>query len=510
MTTFEVSVTKAMESAMATACRDVSVALVGELAQEHGFDADSAIKSLGLDRFVTKRPAKGKVAKTPKAKVISPAMPLPYCGYKNKCNCTALRLNHGLYTQCTQRPVKGTSYCKTCQQGVDRSATGKPTYGTIDDRIAVGVLEYKDPKGKLVLPYANVMEKMNISREAVEAEVKKFSELVGTDTIPEEQFTKREMKRGRPKKETSESGDEKKPKGRGRPKKKVVDGADGDLVAALVAAADTSDAESESSVTSSTSSRGRPRVSEEEKQRRAEEKAKVKAEKLAKKAAEKKLKDEAKAQEKAQKKAEKEAEKKAKAEEKAAADAEKEAQKKAKAEEKAQKEAAAAEAKAKREAAEAEKRASLVKEFETLKAEASADVTAPEKIGELRSAIADLKRQIKAQKKAAKSPKSEPTAPADEAEKALSELEEEDIEEEVNVSVKKFSHNGVEYLKSSDGILYNPTTQEEVGVWSDALQTITPIEDEEDEEEEEDSEEEEDEEESEDEDSEEEDDVVCA
>lgn len=497
MTTFEVSVTKAMESAMAAACRDVSVALVGELAQKHGFDADSAIESLGLDRFVTKRSAKGKVTKTPKAKVISPAMPLPYCGYKNKCNCVALRLNHGLYTQCTQRPVKGTSYCKTCQQGVDRSATGKPTYGTIDDRLAVGVLDYTDPKGKRVLPYANVMEKMNISREAVEAEVKKFSELVGTDTIPEEQFTKRVMQRGRPKKESSESSTEKKPKGRGRPKKKVVDGADGDLVAALVAAADTSDAESESSVTSSTSSRGRPRVSEEEKQRRAEEKARVKAEKAAKREAEKKAKAEAKAEEKAQKKAEKEAEKKAKADAKAQEKAEKEAQKQAKAEEKAQKEAAAAEAKAKREAAEAEKRAELVKEFETIGAEARqyaiSPGEAPEKIGELRSAIAkmkrDIKAQLKAEKDAAKSPKSEPSAPADEAEAALEELQEEEEEEE-SVSVKKFSHNGVDYLKSSEGVLYDPATQEAVGEWNEESQTMTPLENDDESEDDEDSEDE--------------------
>ena len=61
MTTFEDSVTKAMENAMANACRDVSIVLVGELAKDHGFDADSAIKSLGLDRFVTKRASpKGK------------------------------------------------------------------------------------------------------------------------------------------------------------------------------------------------------------------------------------------------------------------------------------------------------------------------------------------------------------------------------------------------------------------------------------------------------------------
>ena len=127
-----------------------------------------------------------------------PKFPLPYCGVANKCNCRALRLNHGLYTQCTQKVSKGMRYCKTCQQGVDRSATGKPTYGTIEDRLAVGAVDYVDPKGKRAVPYANVMEKLNITREDAEAEIKEFSELLGTDSIPAEHLTKREAKRGRP------------------------------------------------------------------------------------------------------------------------------------------------------------------------------------------------------------------------------------------------------------------------------------------------------------------------
>ena len=89
------------------------------------------------------------------------------------------------------------TYCKTCQTQADRSATGKPTYGTVEDREAVGILEYVDPKGKQTLPYANVMQKLNISREDVEAEAKEFAELLGTDTIPEEHFVVREAKRGR-------------------------------------------------------------------------------------------------------------------------------------------------------------------------------------------------------------------------------------------------------------------------------------------------------------------------
>ena len=65
---------------------------------------------------------------------------------------------------------------------------------------------------------------------------------------------------------------------------------------------------------------------------------------------------------------------------------------------------------------------------------------------------------------------------------ALQELQEE--EEEQVVLVMPFSHDGVDYLKSSDGILYNPTSHDEVGVWNEDTQTITPIEDDESEEEE--------------------------
>ena len=68
---------------------------------------------------------------------------------------------------------------------------------------------------------------------------------------------------------------------------------------------------------------------------------------------------------------------------------------------------------------------------------------------------------------------------------ALQELQEEEEEEQI-VLVKPFSHDGVDYLKSSDGILYNPTSYDEVGVWNEETQTITPIEDDESEEEEDD------------------------
>ena len=56
----------------------------------------------------------------------------------------------------------------------------------------------------------------------------------------------------------------------------------------------------------------------------------------------------------------------------------------------------------------------------------------------------------------------------------------------------------MDYLKSSDGVLYDPSTQEAVGEWNEESQTMTPLEnDDESEDEESEDEEDEDEEESE-------------
>jgi hypothetical protein len=53
------------------------------------------------------------------------------------------------------------------------------------------------------------------------------------------------------------------------------------------------------------------------------------------------------------------------------------------------------------------------------------------------------------------------------------ELEEEEIdEEEVEVKVKRFEHNGVKWLRDSNGVIYSMETQEEVGVWNEEIQTI--------------------------------------
>jgi colicin import membrane protein len=48
----------------------------------------------------------------------------------------------------------------------------------------------------------------------------------------------------------------------------------------------------------------------------------------------------------------------------------------------------------------------------------------------------------------------------------VAELAPEPVEEEEDVAVVRFEHDGVKYLKDNEGYLYDPETQEEVGFWN--------------------------------------------
>ena len=132
---------------------------------------------------------------------------------------------------------KKTGYCKTCSRQGEKKGTGKPTYGTIQERAKAGK-DYRDPKGKAAVRYANVMEKLGITKEeAIEAA--REQGLV----IPEEELELKVVKRGRPKKSVAVSDTDSEAsvatqKKRGRPRKDktiVSELATGDdLIAGLI------------------------------------------------------------------------------------------------------------------------------------------------------------------------------------------------------------------------------------------------------------------------------------
>jgi hypothetical protein len=412
------SISEQLLNNMCNVSREVAIKAVRECGEIYGFDAEVAIRELGLE---TVKVSRKSVMKSSKSKVVvvkeKARFALPFNGECSENNCQALRQNNGLYTQCQFARKGDKSYCKPCQQLADKSEDGVPEYGTIMQRLLVDIFEYVDPKGRKPVSYTKVMKKYKLTEEQVLEEAGRLNITInpGHFVAPVQ-----ETKRGRP----ASPKEVKEPKGsKGRPKKakKVleIEGDEDDLFASLVADANLEEEEVE------------VEVKDTKEAKRLEKEAKLaadKAEKEAKLAAEK--------AEKEAKLAAKELEKKQKEEQRLKEKAEKEAKLAAdKAEKEAKLAADKAEKEAKLAADKAEKEAKLAAEKE---AKLAADKGGKKK-------------------------------------KAVVEVEE---EEEPDV-VKKIEFEGNKYLKSKKtGIIYDYTEyvkngdQVVVGKWNESKNKI--------------------------------------
>ena len=238
-----ITMSAAVERGMRSASVEFALEVIGELSRGGVLECslDDAIKmfDFGSVAVVSSRSKASKKRESGKkvSKITAkPTVVLPFCGKIQADWCKGVKFNHGLHTQCTTRPSGDDTYCKTCRKHADNSATGKPPYGDINDRAEFNV-DYRDPKGKLTMPYANVVEKLSINLETANA----AAATLGW-TIPAEQLVKRTSKRGRPAKSAavsdSDSDEETPKKKRGRPSKaKVVLPTQEDQIAQLVAEA---------------------------------------------------------------------------------------------------------------------------------------------------------------------------------------------------------------------------------------------------------------------------------
>ena len=319
--------------------QELAYRCVQTCASHYHFDAEEAIRLLGLAMIKVERKAPMKAKMVKAAKMVTPkaAFPLPYNGEFNDSCCYALRQNNGLYTQCTGLRKGEAQFCKSCATIMQKTGAEVPEYGTIQMRQAVGIFEYVDPKGRKPIAYAKIMKKYKITEEQALEESGKFNITINKEhfVVPED------IKRGRPK--TEKEPKAKGSKGRPKKSKKVlqIEGDDEDLFASLVAEANE---DSEEILMASKSKKGKTdeekeaerlaKEAEKESKRLALEKAKAeketklaaeKAEKEAKKEAERLAREEKKKAEEAEKLAKKEALEKAKAEKEAKIAAEKEA-----------------------------------------------------------------------------------------------------------------------------------------------------------------------------------------
>ena len=456
----------AMEKALHAACMEMGTDMLQKISEHFTLDIAELKQVSGLNELVIIRSSNKKKTTTKKAaKKTKPSIPLPFVGDIDEDSCFAIRLNHGLHTQCTNAKAGDTSYCKTCVKQVEKNASGKPTYGDIQDRNQCGLLEYRDPKGKQTLPYANVMKKLNLDEGAVVDEAEKFDVI-----IPDEHFVLRESTRGRPKGDSvASSGDSvasssKKP--RGRPAKvKAVETVEDDLLSALNGAESVAETSPKATTPKAKKSAKRPvkapkfEDTEQEKADKFAAKKQAAKEKRAAKAAEIRAALAAEAP-----KSPKEDEEAAKEDEDAAKEDEEAAKEAAKAEKLAAKEAAKAEKAEKlaaKEAAKAEKLAAK----EAAKAEKAEKLAAKEAAKAEKLAAKEAAKEEKAEKLAAKEEVAkEEVAKEDEAKE----------EDEMEVYIKTIE--GKEYLIDGEGFLYDVDTQEPVGFFNKDTKEIEEIE----------------------------------
>ena len=213
---------------------DVVRRAIEECGRRYGFDASEACRELGVMTVDEKKEKKEKKVRFGQSSV-SPSFPLPYSGEMKEECCHGLKQNHGLYTQCQQARKGDGKYCKGCNTQAEKNENGEPDYGSMESRMAVGMFDYVDPKGKKPTAYTKIMKKYKVSEEQVLAEAAKFGVTIYAGHF---ELTA-ESKRGRPK--TAAEKPVKGVKGRPKKNKKVVelcdDDATEDLFAHLVASA---------------------------------------------------------------------------------------------------------------------------------------------------------------------------------------------------------------------------------------------------------------------------------
>jgi hypothetical protein len=198
-----VEVTELLMKTLENAARKLAARCISEAASRHGFDADAEIQALGLENLsvTRKQMAKKTVAEKKEKKPREPkksVFPMPFFAENvNADGCQGLAYNRGLFTQCLKNRMETGEYCKGCQTEADKNASGCPDCGNVSARLATGLYEFKDPKGRSPISYVKLIKKLNLTLEQVSEETGKTGK-----TIPEEHLVVVEKKftRGRPKK----------------------------------------------------------------------------------------------------------------------------------------------------------------------------------------------------------------------------------------------------------------------------------------------------------------------
>jgi len=451
-----VEVTEVVLRSLENVSKDLAKRCILECALRHNFDADEELRILGLDN-VTVILKKKPIIKQKPVITDKPKFCLPFLAKAvDENGCNGIAFNEGLYTQCKKVRIENESFCKMCLGESKVSWNGEPNNGTVTRRSNSPYYSYQDSRARMPPSYQDYMKKRGITQEDVLAEAEKQGL-----TIPLEHFASFSRSKKMKLKVVKKS------------KKGLIleeDEEKEDLFAKVNDLLEETLEDLSDDV---------PVLDEYEQAQKEEEKAAEREAKLVQKAlekAEQKAEREAKAAqdkaaqriildlEKAEKAAEREAKK---AQEKAEREAKLEQEKVEKAAKIAQKAQEKAEREAKLEQEKVEKAAKLAQD----KADAKAAREA--KLAEEKAEREAKKAQEKADKEAQKTQKTVEKP----VKKPVEKVVEKPVEDSApkKVTVKRLFYNGKQYLKSSENVLYDPDTKEEVGIWCEKTQTILDL-----------------------------------
>ena len=165
-----IEVTELLAKTLENMVKNAVRASIENVSNRHGLDLEAELKAVGLDtaKLVRKAMPKSSKVKAVKEVKVSKAkkssFPLPFSAeHVNPECCQGISYNRGLFTQCPKSQMDSGSFCKSCQTEADGSASGKPSCGTVGERLACGLYEYTDAKGRKPLPYLLVLEKLKLS-----------------------------------------------------------------------------------------------------------------------------------------------------------------------------------------------------------------------------------------------------------------------------------------------------------------------------------------------------------
>jgi len=178
------------------------LSIVSKCGEEYNFDVESALLMLSRCGLYSESSSSSS-SEEKSLKKVKVGFPMPFSGMKNEKWCNALCKNEGLYTQCESLKEKESSYCKSCNTKMRKLSSNVPAYGTIEERMSQGLLEYTDPSGNKVVPYVKIMKKHKLTVEMVMEEAEKQGIRINEVHLEDgskKKEAKPEGKKGRPKK----------------------------------------------------------------------------------------------------------------------------------------------------------------------------------------------------------------------------------------------------------------------------------------------------------------------